>query len=138
MNQPNTLVVFGTGCGRTSAGVCGVAKLPVAAGQFPQISGVEMRVDPNAPEGDRIRDVKVQGRPLDPAATYTLALPDFVLRGGDGYSMFKGATVKIPPERAPIDVDVVRKALGTRAIAPKVEGRIKRLDVAQKPGANCP
>ena len=51
--------------------------------------------------------------------------------------MFKGAPVIIPPERAPIDVDAVRKALGTRAIAPKVEGRIKRLDVAQKSGANC-
>jgi hypothetical protein len=59
------------------------------------------------------------------------------LDGGDGYSMFKGAPVIISPDRAPIDVDAVRKALGTRAIAPKVEGRIKRLDVAQKSGANC-
>jgi 2',3'-cyclic-nucleotide 2'-phosphodiesterase (5'-nucleotidase family) len=56
---------------------------------------------------------------------------------GDGYTMFKGSTVIIPPERAPIDVDVVKRAIGTRAIAPKVEGRIRRLDVARKSGANC-
>jgi hypothetical protein len=30
--------------------------------------------------------------------------------------MFKGATVVIPPERMPIDSDVVRKAIGTRPI----------------------
>jgi hypothetical protein len=51
--------------------------------------------------------------------------------------MFKGSPVIIPPERAPIDVDVVRKAIGTRPIAPKVEGRIKRLDVAQTSGTKC-
>jgi hypothetical protein len=59
------------------------------------------------------------------------------LDGGDGYTMFKGATVVIPPERMPIDSDVVRKAIGTRPIAPKVEGRIKRLDVAQTSGTKC-
>ena len=80
----------------------------------------------------------VNGLPLDDAKKYTLTTTTFIgLDGGDGYSMFKGATVIIPPERAPIDVDTVRKALGTRAIAPKVEGRIKRLDVAQKSAANC-
>ena len=31
------------------------------------------------------------------------------LDGGDGYSMFKGSPVIIPPERAPIDVDAVGK-----------------------------
>jgi hypothetical protein len=51
--------------------------------------------------------------------------------------MFKGSTVVIPPERAPIDVEAVRKAIGTRPIAPKVEGRINRLDAARKSGANC-
>jgi hypothetical protein len=51
--------------------------------------------------------------------------------------MFKGATVIIPPDRAPTDAEAVKKAIGTRPIAPKVEGRIKRLDVTQKSGANC-
>jgi hypothetical protein len=76
--------------------------------------------------------------PLDDAKKYTLTTTTFIgLDGGDGYSMFKGATVVIPPERLATDADTVRKAIGPRPIAPKVEGRIKRLDVAQKASANC-
>ena len=107
-------------------------------GGFPQVSGVRFSFDASRQPGARLVDVKVNGLPLDDAKKYTLTTTTFIgLDGGDGYSMFKGATVIIPPERAPVDVDVVRKALGTRPVAPKVEGRIKRLDVAQKSGANC-
>ena len=107
-------------------------------GGFPQVSGVQYSFDASRAPGSRLVDVKVKGLPLDNAKKYTLTTTTFIgLDGGDGYSMFKGATVIIPPDRAPIDVDVVRKALGRRAIAPRVEGRIKRLDAAQKSGANC-
>ena len=107
-------------------------------GGFPQVSGVQYSFDASRAAGSRLVDVKVKGLPLDNAKKYTLTTTTFIgLDGGDGYSMFKGATVIIPPDRAPIDVDVVRKALGRRAIAPRVEGRIKRLDAAQKSGANC-
>ncbi|HEY0365169.1 MAG TPA: 5'-nucleotidase C-terminal domain-containing protein [Pyrinomonadaceae bacterium] len=107
-------------------------------GGFPQVSGVQFSFDATRQPGARLVDVKVNGLPLDDAKKYTLTTTTFIaLDGGDGYSMFKGSPVIIPPDRAPIDVDAVRKALGTRAIAPKVEGRIKRLDTAQKSGANC-
>jgi 5'-nucleotidase len=107
-------------------------------GGFPQVSGIQFSFDASRPAGARLVDVKVNGLPLNDTKKYTLTTTTFIaLDGGDGYSMFKGATVIIPPERAPIDVDVVRKAIGTRPIAPKVEGRIKRLDVAQKSGTNC-
>src|SRR5829696_1595086 len=107
-------------------------------GGFPQVSGVQFSFDATRKPGARLVDVKVNGLPLDAAKRYTLTTTTFIaLDGGDGYSMFKGSPVIIPPDRAPIDVDAVRKALGTRAIAPKVEGRIKRLDTAQKSGANC-
>src|SRR5689334_1250118 len=107
-------------------------------GGFPQVSGIQFSFDASRPPGARLVDVKVNGVPLDDAKKYTLATTTFIaLDGGDGYSMFKGSPVIIPPERAPIDVDAVRKAIGVRPIAPKVEGRIKRLDVAQKSGANC-
>jgi 5'-nucleotidase / UDP-sugar diphosphatase len=107
-------------------------------GGFPQISGIQFSFDATRPPGSRLVEVKVNGLPLNDAKKYTLTTTQFIaLDGGDGYSMFKTATVIIPPERAPIDVDVVRKAISARAIAPKVEGRIKRLDTAQKPGAEC-
>jgi len=107
-------------------------------GGFPQVSGVRFSFDASRPAGARLVDVKVNGLPLDDAKKYTLTTTTFIaLDGGDGYSMFKGSTVIIPPERAPVDVEAVRKAIGTRPIAPKVEGRINRLDAARKSGANC-
>ena len=42
----------------------------------------------------RMVDVKVNGQPLDDTKKYTLTTTTFVaLDGGDGYAMFKGATV---------------------------------------------
>ncbi len=39
----------------------GVARLPLASGQFPQVSGLTMVVDLNAPVGSRVKDVRVNG-----------------------------------------------------------------------------
>jgi 5'-nucleotidase len=108
-------------------------------GGFPQVSGVQFSFDASRRPGDRIVDVKVNGLTLVNEKKYTLTTTSFVaLDGGDGYTMLKGSRVIIPPEQAPIDVDVVRKAItSVRSIAPKVEGRIKRLDTAQKSARKC-
>ena len=107
-------------------------------GEFPHVSGIQYSFDASRSPGSRIVEVKVNGLPLDDTKKYTLATTTFTgLDGGDGYSMFKGSKVIIPPDQTPTDAEAVKKAIGTRPIAPKVEGRIKRLDVAQKSGANC-
>jgi 5'-nucleotidase len=107
-------------------------------GGFPQVSGIQFTFDASRPSGSRVVEAKVNGLPIDDAKKYSLTTTTFTgLDGGDGYTMFKGATVIIPPDRAPTDAEAVKKAIGTRPIAPKVEGRIKRLDVTQKSGANC-
>lgn len=108
-------------------------------GRFPQVSGVQFSFDASRQPGARLVEVKVNGLPLDDNKKYTLTTTTFVaLDGGDGYSMLKGSTVITPPEGAPLDVDVVKKAItSVKSIAPKLEGRIKRLDVAQKSASNC-
>lgn len=108
-------------------------------GAFPQVSGIQFSFDASKPPGSRIVDLKVNGQPLDETRKYSLVAPTFVaLDGGDGYSMFKGATVLIPPDKAPMDSDVVQRAISSvRSIAPKVEGRIKRLDTVKKSTPNC-
>ena len=107
-------------------------------GRFPQVSGIQFSFDASRKPGARLVDVKVNGLPLNDAKKYTLTTTTFIaLDGGDGYAMFKGSPVVMPPERTPIDSDAVRKAIAARAIAPKVEGRIKRLDVTQKSGPKC-
>lgn len=108
-------------------------------GGFPQVSGIQFSFDASKPPGSRIVELKVNGQPLDEMRKYTLVAPTFIaLDGGDGYSMFKGATVILPPEKAPLDSEVVQRAISSvRSIAPKVEGRIKRLDTVKKSTPNC-
>jgi 5'-nucleotidase len=106
----------------------GVSKLPAAAGQFPQVSGITFRVDPSVPPGDRVRDVKVGGAPLELGKMYTLAVPDFLFQGGDGYTMFRDQQVLVSPEEGSLVVSALERYLGARtAVAPRVEGRITRM-----------
>lgn len=79
-------------------------------GRFPQISGFEFSFRYDLPSGcltqascsvNRVQSVALaDGTPIpnDPAATYTMTLPNFVNVGGDGYFMFndgQGATQEL-------------------------------------------
>lgn len=102
----------------------GVSRLPLMAGAFPQVSGLTLRVSVSQPAGSRVRDVRVNGIALDPARMYSLALPDYVLHGGDSYEMFAGSKVLIDDEVGPLIVTAVEKAVRASEVNPQVEGRI--------------
>lgn len=103
----------------------GVSGLPTASGRFPQVSGLTYRVDLSAPTGMRVRDVKVGGEPLDLDRQYTVALPDYILEGGDGYTMFNSATRLVSPEAGHLIVTALEQYLAARGeVAPSVQGRI--------------
>lgn len=52
--------------------------------------------------------------------------------------MFKGTRLLIPRERARFDSDGLQSAIiAKKVIAPRVEGRIKRLDKNQKQKTDC-
>ncbi len=105
----------------------GVSRLPAAAGQFPQVSGISFRIEQGAAPGDRVRDVLVRGVPLEAEAIYTLALPDYLVSGGDGYTMFGDQTVLIGPDKGhPIPEALEKYLAGRGAVAPAVEGRITK------------
>ncbi len=88
-----------------------VHAMPGEFGGFNHVAGLTYEVDyslPNPCKEDqnamfdhvdeamerRIRNVRVQGRPLDPNATYKLASHDYqLLNNGDGYTMYKGCEV---------------------------------------------
>ena len=108
-------------------------------GRFPQVSGIRFTFDGRRPPGSRIVDLSIDGKPLDEKRTYTLAASDYIaLDGGDGYAMLKTARVLIPRERAQFDSDVLQAAIvAQKVIAPKTDGRIKRLDQNQKPKSDC-
>ncbi len=103
----------------------GVGSLPAPDGRFPQVSGLTMTVEQSAPRGNRVRDVKVNGQPLDPNKVYTVAMPDFVLKEGDGYTMFTGQPVQVGPEAGNLISDALEQFVTAKSeIAPAIEGRI--------------
>lgn len=108
-------------------------------GGFPQVSGVQFSFDASRPAGSRITELKVNGQPLNETRKYTMATSTFLaLDGGDGYTMLKGSPVITPPESAPIDSDALKRLITTaKTVAPKVEGRIKRLDTVRKSSTDC-
>jgi 5'-nucleotidase len=79
---------------------------------------------------------------LDPNATYRVALPDFLVQGGDG---FLGAMQTVPPDHIRIErnltmrdvmIDVLRKH--PQPISSKVEGRVTVLNGPERRPANSP
>ena len=102
----------------------GFSMVDDGAGRFPQVSGLIVTADLKQPAGARVVSVSVNGKTLDPAATYKLATNDFMLNGGDGYAGL-ATKVIIPANGGKLmanDVMALIKKLG--GITAKVEGRI--------------
>jgi len=88
-----------------------VDELPRPTGHFLQTAGIEYRVDPARPPGRRIGAVEVEGRPLDPAGRYRVAVPDYLARGRDGYPMLAASRVLLAPEDGPGLIETVLEGL---------------------------
>jgi len=54
-----------------------------------EISGALVTYDPSKKQGSRIVSVTLDGKPLDPEATYRVATSNFIADGGDGHVVFK-------------------------------------------------
>ena len=123
--------------GGVAANVAMVASMSARTASI--LSGSLTRAMTSKSPGSRVVDVKVNGQPLNETRKYTFATSTFIaLDGGDGYTMFKGAPVLVSPDKAPIDSEALRRMfVAGKAISPKVEGRIKRLDTAQKAATDC-
>jgi len=103
----------------------GVSKLPGGSGQFPQVSGLTIAVRLGAPAATRVTNVRVGGVPLDLAKTYTVAMPDFVMNGGDNYAMFPGQKVLVDAQSGDLVVTALEKYVAARGtVSPSIDGRI--------------
>jgi 5'-nucleotidase/UDP-sugar diphosphatase len=123
----------------------GLSSLPRPAGRFPQVSGLTLVYSPAAPAGQRVREVTIAGRPLDPDREYLIATNDYLAAGGDGFKTF-GAAFKAAGEDAgpggarnggrlayndssrsvrDLVIDYLR---ARKVVAPQVEGRLQAVD----------
>jgi len=105
--------------------VNGVSKFPATAGAFPQVSGLTFTIDSKAPATARVVDVRVNGQPLDLDKRYVVAVPDYIFKGGDGYSMWSDGEVLVAPEAGDlVTAALVKYVTAKKEIAPALEGRI--------------
>lgn len=97
-------------------------------GRFLHVSGLEFAYDPDAPPGQRVRSVRVGGRPLDPEAPYTVVTTTFLASGADEYTMLPEAEVLVPPENGADVHFLILEAFRSGApVGSPPEGRIVRI-----------
>ncbi|MEQ8395661.1 bifunctional UDP-sugar hydrolase/5'-nucleotidase [Thalassobaculum sp.] len=107
----------------------GVSQVEQGAGRFPQVSGLRFAYAVGKAAGSRVSDVTIGGKPLDPAATYTVATNDFMARGGDGYATFATAKTLIDDRAAKLMASqIMDHIVAAGTVSPTLEGRSRRLD----------
>ena len=79
---------------------------------------------------DRLEGLaEARGVPLAAEALYTVAVPGYLWRGGDGFTEFAGAKVLVGEESGPNLTQLVLDAIARRgAIAPQPDGRLRALE----------
>ena len=110
------------------------AGYPSEFGGFLDFSGMTVTCDPTLPVGHRIKEIKVNGVPLDDERIYTLAANDFLFAGGDGYDMLKGA--KIVGESGTCE-EVLANYLNQVGMKGIETGRLKMLKELELPPAEA-
>lgn len=104
----------------------GVSHIGEGSGRFPQVSGLVFDVNPASAPGQRVSHVQVKGQPLDPAKTYTLAITDYMHKGGDGYNLFETCKTLIDSAHGNLLVNVLENRVrAMQNIEPKIEGRVR-------------
>jgi 2',3'-cyclic-nucleotide 2'-phosphodiesterase (5'-nucleotidase family) len=104
----------------------GVSQVEKGAGRFPQISGMTVVYDPSAEPGKRITEVKIAGAALEQDKLYKVAVNDYILGGGDGYTALGGGKlINDTGAGALVATDVMTYVEKTGTVKPTVEGRIK-------------
>ena len=91
-------------------------------GRFPAISGFSFKYDPSKPKLNRIEEITLDEKgPLNDDEKYTLAINYYIVRGGDGFDMFKddGVTELTQSENSLWLIDVVRKFFSRTSTAYK-------------------
>ncbi|MFI6388208.1 bifunctional metallophosphatase/5'-nucleotidase [Nonomuraea sp. NPDC050540] len=92
------------------------------------VSGnVRFSYDVSKPVGERVQNVLIDGRPLDPARGYRLAALAYTLIGADGYSAFAGYTDAVRGSR---DYEAFRAFLAKGPVSPPALDRAVAVNAA--------
>ncbi|MFC5357454.1 bifunctional metallophosphatase/5'-nucleotidase [Azospirillum himalayense] len=93
-------------------------------GSFLHPSNMAVVYDLKQPAGSRVVSVTVGGKPLDPNASYSVALPNYLAQGGDGYGMLKSPGAS-PGSGGKLLWEIMAQHLTDRGtVSPRIDGRI--------------
>ncbi|MFL7903883.1 bifunctional metallophosphatase/5'-nucleotidase [Azospirillum argentinense] len=93
-------------------------------GSFLHPSNMAVVYDLKQPAGSRVVSVTVGGKPLDPDARYSVALPNYLAQGGDGYGMLKSPGAA-PGSGGKLLWEIMAQHLTDRGtVSPRIDGRI--------------
>ncbi|MDE8601767.1 5'-nucleotidase C-terminal domain-containing protein [Marinomonas sp. RSW2] len=133
MPYRNTLkLIEATGQQITAALEHGLSGIDSTSGQYLQISGIKIKYDATRPAGERLLLVTLNNKLLSPTKTYKVATLDYLLNGGDGYTMFINSNVLNHQQNPNFTLPdlIAEKIQELKMIAPKTDGRI--LDISTK------
>ncbi len=96
-------------------------------------AGATVVVDPDAPDGERVRELLIGGEPVDPDKIYRVATTDYLLQGNSGLSML----AQIPPDQVDYtmvaDRTMVQRYLEAHSpVSPRVDDRWRERKGAQQ------
>lgn len=103
----------------------GVSRYP-SDGRWPHVSGMKFTVDVTKEVGSRIVSITdLDGNAIaKDSKTYTLALTDFVAKGGDGYNMFDISKLQVRDLDAEVLVEALRADMAAGKVTEmKLDGR---------------
>ncbi len=116
---------------------------PESQGYFPQVSGFRVCVDRSRPELGRIVSLQVPNdagwSEIDSEREYTLVVPDFIYRGGDGYDIPKDRFASRPAsELKYLVLDAILRAQGQgRTVGKPVTRENRRYHALAGPSDAC-
>jgi len=129
----NTLkLIEATGQQITDALEHGLEKIDSISGQYLQISGIKITYDATRSTGERLLSVTLNNKPLNPTKTYRIATLDYLLYGGDGYTMFINNKELNHQQTINFTLsDIMANEIKRqKIISPKIDGRI--IDISLK------
>jgi 5'-nucleotidase/UDP-sugar diphosphatase len=102
-----------------------IATIPQGNGGFPQFSK-EVRYTLDVP-GKAVRDLSIGGAPVDPNKTYRFCTNDYLLGGGDGYTVLKNSIDPFNTSLLLSYVVIEYIASQNGIISPATDGRMRVL-----------
>ncbi len=87
--------------------------------------GTSYVIDQGKPQGSRVSDVMIAGKPLDRGTTYRVTVNSFTAAGGDGHEVLKAAT-GYRYDTGLLDIDALVEYIKSHSpLSRKAEGRLK-------------